>query len=215
MTSKSIGKHKNSKKSASSAYQRRIQRSQALHPNASRSQLRGHPKKNENPLSELRARPISKLSWEDLTPKEKDLRVRGTHAVAMMRRKRLSLEEASHREGISPEAVRKHTGAVRKVKGRWRPTAWDKIERDMRINEDGESSYLLVNDSRHARTVGSYFSAVGRALESGDERILSPFVGKRIRDSGGNYHTLETSLNTLYGISERREAEEFFEIYRR
>jgi len=154
-----------------------------------------------------------KLSWEELTPRKKELRERSLRVVSYMKRHNVSLTKASKENHILPKTVVKHSNAVKKVGGRWIPKRWYSIERVMAINENGKSTYIKVKDSRHASTIGKYQNAVRRFLETGDESVLKPFKGKKVRDSEGNLHTLETNPQNLYEISEGRENEEFYSIY--
>lgn len=161
----------------------------------------------------MQPRPVHRLEWDFLTPRERELRSKALRVIAQMRREGCSLTKASREGGISPQTVRRHTKAVKKIDGRWKPTKYDRIERVMAINENGREVWLSVNDSRHASTIGRYHSAVRQFLETGDESILKPFKGKRFKDAKGNWHILETDPKKLYEIAERREEEEYFTIY--
>lgn len=154
-----------------------------------------------------------KLPWKELTPRKKELRERSLRVVSYMKRYNISLTKASKENHISPKTVIKHSNALKKVGGRWIPKRWYKIERIMSINENGKSIYINVTDSRHATTIGKYQNAVKQFLETGDESVLKPFKGKKVRDSEGNLHILETKPHNLYEIHERRENEEFYTIY--
>ena len=131
-----------------------------------------------------------------------------------MRNRGYSLTKASRIAGTTPETVRKHTGAIKKDGYRYAPKSYDTVSREMRINENGREVWISIKDSRHASTIGRYQNAVKLYLNTGDESYLKPFRNKRIRDSEGNYHTLETNPHSLHEIQERRPNEEFFMIYR-
>lgn len=95
----SPSQNKNGKGDCKTTYQRRIERSRALHPEASLSQLRGHPRKGEKPLSELNKgkRPTSKRPWDELSPREQVEHVfRGENpwAVGRNRAEAVVLQEA-------------------------------------------------------------------------------------------------------------------------
>lgn len=62
------------------SYTARIKRLHSQYPKASLSQLRGHPKKKEAPLKEVKRKPVSQLGWDELTPDEQYLR-RRAHSV--------------------------------------------------------------------------------------------------------------------------------------
>ncbi len=58
-------------------------------------------------------------------------------------------------------------------------------------------------------------SAVGQSIDNNDESILKPFENKTIIDHKGKHHKLETNLDKLKQIFEKREGDEFFSIYHR
>jgi len=197
-----------------SRYSRKIQRLHSLHPDASLSQLRGHARKGQKGLGSLKKAPPSKIKWSLLKPKEALTRERSLEALRLMRNKGYSLTKASRIAGTTPETVKRHTGAIKKVGSYYSPKRYDTVSREMRINSKGREIWVNVKDSRHASTIGKYHNAVKQYLSTGDESYLKPFRNKRIRDSEGNYHTLETNPHTLHEIQERRAHEEFFMIYR-
>lgn len=195
------------------AYTRKIQRLYTLHPGASLSQLRRHSRKGEKPLGKTKRVKLPKISWDDLSPREMNLRERSLLVLAEMRTTGSSLKKASERIGIKPKTVIKHTGAFKKEGERWKPKRHDVISRKMRIYEHGKTIYIDVKDSRVASTIGKYNSAVGRFLETGDTKVLGPFMSKGIKDSQGRIHVLEVSPRLLHDIHERRPHEEFYTIY--
>lgn len=202
------------KQAGNTKYAKKIKRLHALHPNATLSQLRGHARKGERLLGSLKKASPSKLPWNVLKPREAHTRERTLEALRLMRNKGYSLTKASKKAGTTPETVKKHTGALKKSGNRYVPKSFDVVSREMRINSNGREIWVSVKDSRHASTIGKYQNAVKLYLETGDESYLKPFRNKRIRDSEGNYHTLETDPHTLHEIQERRAHEEFFQIYK-
>jgi len=194
-------------------YTSRIRRLHTLYPEATLSQLRGHVRGREVTLERKRPKAPHRRRFDELSPREKFLRERSLRVISSMRRDGLSLSEASGKEGISPKTVIRHTGVLTKKGERYRATKHDRIERKMEINERGRSRHLVVKDSRRASLIGKYQNAVRRSLETGDSSFLKPFIGKRVRDSDGNWHVLETDLDALYEIQERGEDEEFRSIY--
>ena len=199
-----------------SSYKERIKRLHALYPEATLSQLRGHPRKKEKLLSKLIPKKVFQLEYKELLPREKELREKSLKVLSKMRREGLSLSRASEIEEIkiSPKTVIRHTNALNFVRGRWKAKKYDKISRVMAINEKGNEIYLNIKNSRYASIIGKYQNAVKQFLETGDEKVLEPFRGKKIKDAKGNWHTLDTDPENLYEIHERREEEEFYEIYR-
>jgi len=195
-------------------YRRRIERLHVLHPKSSLSQLRSHPKGREKPLSKMKPKPLSKLNWDFLFPKQKRIRVKSSKVLRLMRREGYSLTKASREVGISPNTVKRHTGALKRDAHRWRAKKYDSLTRVMNINENGRSHWVEIKDSRHASLIGRYQNAVKKFLESDDESILKPFRDRKVKDINGNWHTLETDPDNLYDIHERRADEEFYTIYK-
>ena len=202
------------KQANDTSYTKKMQRLHSLHPQASLPQLRGHARKGEKILSQLRRAEPRSIDWGLLRPREMASRERSFHAVRLMRKRGYSLTKASRIAGTTPDTVRRHTGAVKKEGSRWAPKSYDTVSREMRINEDGKEVWVRIKDSRHASTIGKYQNAVKLYLNTGDERYLKPFKNKRIRDSDGIYHTLETDPHALHEIQERRPNEEIYTIYR-
>jgi len=198
-----------------SSYQKRIQRLQALYPDASLSQLGGHPKKGEKYLSEMKEKPIYQREWDGLNPYEMERREKSLKTLSLMRKKNYSLAKASQDAGISPETVIRHTNALKKNGNQWAVKSQDRISRTMKINENGKELIVHLKDSRHASSVGKYHSAVREFLHTGNISVLDPYHRKRIRDAKGDWHVLETNPKNLHEINERREDEEFYVIYSR
>lgn len=200
--------------SQDTSYSQRIKRLHNLHPKASLSQLRSHARKGEKTLGQLGRVSPSRIQWDNLVPREMEIRERSLKVLSKMRNEGWSLSKASRHEGISPETVIRHTEALKKEGPYWIPKTYDTISRQMTINENGRSIWIEVKDSRNASTIGRYHNAVRSYLETGDESYLKPFHGKRIKDSDGNWHILETDPYKLHEIKERQPNEEFTEIYK-
>jgi hypothetical protein len=196
-----------------SPYKRAIIRRKEMHPNATLSQLRGHPRKGQRPLSKLSTNPVHRISYSNLTVREKEIRSRANEVLQLMRRKGYSLSRASNEVGITPNAVINNTGALRKVGSRWTVKKHDSLERTMVIFSNGRTYIITVKDSRHASLIGRYHNAVKMYRNTGDVSYLKPFKGKRVKDNDGMWHTLETDPKTIYDIQERTPNEEFIEIY--
>jgi hypothetical protein len=197
-----------------SSYQKRIARLGARYPKASKSQLRGHPKKGERPLHTLKPQPVHKIPFEYLTRKEKAHRLKSLNVLAKVKRGKGSLSSISKKYGTTPKTVLRHTNGLKKVGYRWIGKRHDRIERIMRINENGYEVDVAIKDSRYASIIAKYQNAVKNFLETQDESYLEPFRGKQIKDSDGNWHTLDTDPDNIYNIQERRENEEDWNIYK-
>jgi hypothetical protein len=196
----------------SESYRQRIIRLHSKYPNASLSQLRGHPLKGERSISELKERPIFQRSWSELSSKEKRLRKTSLDVLSKVRRGQ-SLSSASRELHIKPKTVIKHTNAFKKSGRRWVAKSHDHISRVMSIYENGKEEWVEVRDSRIASKIGKYNSAVNQFLRSGNKDVLKQFK-KPFKDANGKLHYFETNPDKLYEIAESREELEFYEIYK-
>ena len=90
----------------------------------------------------------------------------------------------------------------------------DKIEVGMHIYEKGIGVTSIVTTNSDDRSlIGSYFNAVRKARNKGDDSELKQYRNRRIVDSDGKTHKFETDLDAIYEIEEQMEEPEFFEIY--
>jgi len=196
----------------SESYKNRIIRLHSKYPNASLSQLRGHPKARERVISNLKQKPVYKRSWSELTKKELNLREKSLEVLSKVRNGK-SLYKASKELHIEPKTVIKYTNAFKKVKGKWIAKSQDRISRVMSIYENGKEEWIEVRDSRTASKIGKYNSAVNEFLRTGNKDVLRPFK-KPFKDSNGKLHYFETYPEKLYEIAESQEEPEFYEIYK-
>lgn len=196
----------------SESYKNRITRLHSRYPNASLTQLRGHPKGKEKIVSVLKSAPVYKRSWSAITKQELRLREKSLDVLRKVRNGQ-SLTSASKELHIRPETVIKNTGAFKKVKGKWTAKSQDRISRVMSIYENGKQSWIEIRDSRTASRIGKYNSAVNEFLRTGDVKVLKPFK-KPIKDAKGKVHSFETDPDKLYEIAESQEEPEFYEIYK-
>ena len=194
-------------------YIKRIARLHSLYPRASLDQLRGHAKTEAKTLSEGIPKPAYARSWNTLSPREKLARERALEVLSHARRSGQSLSRLSREHRISTKSVLKATHGFKKVKGRWRAEKIDRISRIMAINEDGKELFIEVTNSRYATLIGKYHSAVKEYLNTGNTDVLAEFEGKRVKDSSGKWHTLETDPSAIREINARREEPEFYDIY--
>jgi hypothetical protein len=198
--------------SGSEAYKQRIIRLHSKYPNASLSQLRGHPKAREKTVSQLKEKPVYKRSWSELTRKELILREKSLDVLWKVRNGQ-SLSSASKELHIKPETVIKHTNAFIKSKRKWTAKSQDRISRVMSIYENSKQEWIEIRDSRTASKIGKYNSAVNQFLITGNEDVLKQFK-KPFKDVNGKLHYFETNPDKLYEIVESREELEFYEIYK-
>ncbi len=197
-----------------SAYRSRIARGHARYPSATLSQLRRHPRASQEALSRLSRAPPSRIQLPFLSPREMDTRARALEALAKSRREGSSLSRAAAAARTTPRTVRRYTAAYRKVEGRYRPTKWDRLERDMQVYEGGRLRPVRIRGSRTASLLGRHANAVKAYLETRDPRVLSPFRSVTFRDAKGRLRKLETDGARLVAAAERSERDYGqFEIY--
>lgn len=196
----------------SDSYRNRITRLHAKYPNASLSQLRGHPKSKERVVSAIKPEPIYKRSWKSISRKDLNQREKSLEVLRKVRNGE-SLSSASRELHTSPDTVIKNTNAFRKVRGKWIPKSQDRISRVMSLNENGKQSWVEVRDSRTASRIGKYNSAVREFLRTGNTDVLKSFR-KPFKDANGELHHFETDPDKLYEIAESQEEPEFWEIYK-
>jgi hypothetical protein len=84
----------------------------------------------------------------------------------------------------------------------------------MHIFEKGIGVTSIVTTNSDDRSlIASYFNAVRKARNKGDDSDLKRYRNKRIVDSDGTAHKFETDLDAIYEILDQMEEPEFFEIY--
>jgi len=193
-------------------YKNRIIREHSKFPNASLSQLRGHPKERERLVSILKPEPVFKRSWSSITKREKNQRTKSLDVLRKVKNGQ-SLSKVSRELHTTSETVIKHTNAFKKVKGKWIAKSQDRISRIMSIYENGKQQWIEIKDSRIASRIGKYNSAVNEFLRTGNEDILKQFI-KPFKDSKGNLHFFEIDPDKLNEIAESEEEPEFYEIYK-
>lgn len=195
------------------SYIKRVVRLHSLYPKATLDQLRGHVKIATKKLSKSKPKLVSTRPWNTLSPKEQLARERALEVLSQARRSRLSLSKLGKEHGISVKSVLKATRGFKKVKGRWKAKKIDHISRIIAINENGKELFIEVTDSRYATLIGKYHSSVKEYLNTGNTDVLVDFEDKRVKDSSGKWHTLETNPSVIREINARREEPEFYDIY--
>ncbi len=116
-----------------------------------------------------------------------DVRTRALHALAKMRRDRLSLAEACRLEHIKPSTFLRHVGsAVRQDRpgGRYRATAGDRLRRELQIPTALGPTPVPIYGSKQASEISQYLNAIAFYLRKGDASKLKRFQGKTIRVRG-------------------------------
>lgn len=116
-----------------------------------------------------------------------EVRTRALHALAKMRRDKLSLAEACRSEHIKPNTLLRHVGsAIQQDRpgSRYRATAGDRLRRDLQIPTALGPISVPAHGSKKAREISNYLNAIALYLRNGDASKLERFKGKTIRVRG-------------------------------
>ena len=158
--------------------------------------------------------PLFQRPWKKLSPRQKLLREKSLTVLSELRNtKSKTISQAANDNNITVKNVIKHTNGFKKVNGKPVVKRWDRIKRVMRVNTDGKEKSVEIKDSRTASVVGRYHNAVKQFLNTGDRTKLSKFRNKKIKDSKGKSHRLETNPDEIIRINQRIEEPEFYEVY--
>ena len=161
----------------------------------------------------MTALPLYKRPWRKLSPRQKLLREKSLTVISELRNtKSKSLPQVANDNDITVKNVIKHTNGFKKVNGKSVVKRWGRIKRMMRINTDGKEKSVEIKDSRIASVVGRYHNAVKQFLNTVDKTKLKQFRNKKIKDSKGKLHRLETT-DEIIKINQRIEEPEFYEVY--
>ena len=162
----------------------------------------------------MTVQPLHKRSWRKLSPRQKLLREKSLVVISELRNsKTKTVSQVATNNDITVSNVIKHTNGFKKVNGKLVVKRWDRIQRVMRINSRGQEKSVTIIDSRTASVVGRYYNSVKYFLNTGDKTKLSKFRNKKIKDSKGKLHRLETNLEEIIRINQRIEEPEFYEVY--
>ena len=158
--------------------------------------------------------PLFHRPWKKLSPRQKLLREKSLTVLSELRNtKNKTISQAANDNNITVKNVIKHTNGFKKINGKLIVKRWDRIKRVMRINTDGKEKSVEIKDSRTASVVGRYHNAVKQFLNTGDKTKLSKFRNKKVKDSKGKLHRLETNPGEIIKINQRIEEPEFYEVY--
>ena len=162
----------------------------------------------------MKAVPLHKRPWRKLSPRQKLLREKSLAVISELRNtKTKTLPQAANDNDITVKNVIKHTNGFKKTNGKLVVKRWDRIKRLMRINTGGKEKSVEIGDSRTASVVGRYHNAVKQFLNTGNKTKLSNFRNKKVKDSKGKLHRLETNPDEIIRINQRIEEPEFYEVY--
>jgi hypothetical protein len=163
------------------------------------SQVRGHPRAGENPLSSKAPQYRYDANLEE-----------GVKAV----RKGQPLSAAARHLGVSPEKFRrylKNADIAEKVRGRWAITK-DQRSREELLFSRGKAIHVIVPDYAAAAKVGLYMHAVQQYLRTHMLGWLKELEGDGVTDILGKYHPFETRPNVLHRL-DATGTETFEDVY--
>lgn len=136
--------------------------------------------------------------------------------VLRLLRRGVDFNKARKQVGITTSTVQKYLGPAIKIKrGKIIPKATDNLLRKMRIYENGKEVWIQVRGLRNASIIGQYHSAVGRLVDRNERNVLEIYKKITILDDKGKRHRLETNRKQIFEIFDRRQEQEYFEIYSR
>jgi hypothetical protein len=131
-------------------------------------------------------------------------RSRALHALAKMRKDKLSLAEACRLEHIKPATFRRYVGsAIQQGRpgSRYRVTRADKLRRDLQIPTALGPTSVPIRGSRNATRVSNYLNAVATYLRTGNQSKLKAFDGAKVGPWGRQIELI-TDPATLSSLAE-------------
>jgi hypothetical protein len=135
--------------------------------------------------------------------RSEETRRRALHALAKMRREKLSLAEACRLEHIKPSTFLRHVGsAVRQDKpgSRYRAVSGDRFRRDRQIPTVLGPTPVPIYGNKNARDISNYLNAVALYLRKGDTSQLKRFKGKTVGVRGQKLELI-TDPQTLSALA--------------
>ena len=117
-----------------------------------------------------------------------DARERALDALAISRRERVSLTEASRRVRTTRRTILKYASAGFRREGRrYRPRDFDRMPRQVALVQSDGPRYVVVRDSRTASALADQSNAIQEYVRQGDERGLKALGRKTVRVGGVTY----------------------------
>jgi hypothetical protein len=142
-------------------------------------------------------RPTTARQYHAMSPTKQETWDSVAHVVSRMR-DRVSLSKASKEFGIAPSTVVElGRPALRKKNGKYFATKTDRLLRVVSILKAKGRMEIATRDSRQASLIGSYWAAVQRYLQTGDDSALLKFKKMKVIDASGKRHELLTNLGEL------------------
>ena len=159
------------------------------------SSRQGKPRSSKRELTFKR--PTTLRQYYAMAPREQESWDSLAHAISDARRG-VPLRGALRDLGISLNtALLLGRSALRKKNGKYVATKTDQLLRVLPILKRKGKQEIATRDSRQAGLIGSYWSAVQRYLQTGDDSALLKFKKTRIVDASGKRHRLLTDLVEL------------------
>jgi hypothetical protein len=156
---------------------------------------------------------LEHVTWNELTDTQKVQRVAALEARHEVR-KNIPLEQAAQDKGITGQEMQLHLGQYLTIENeKPKVSDFDHIQRRMPFYENARKISITVTNSTDASTLGHYFNAVQRALKTGKDDTLQSFKQIIITDADGKQHRLETNLDKIYEIEERKETPSWIVMY--
>jgi hypothetical protein len=162
---------------------------------------------------------VGRHIWPDSWPMKKPQRLdpaaqeRSLTALALSRREGTSLSRASRLTRTTPRTVLRYAGSgFRKDGRRYRPTAFDRIPREMTVLTDRGPESVTVRDSRTASLLAEHANATKAYRDTGDTSGLRR-LRKREAQISGRRLRLVTDADVLDRLIAG--AELHYELYRR
>ena len=152
-----------------------------------KSQSKPRTKKSTTRTRKRQAPPRTAEQYFAKPQRIQDLWDRVLNVVSKMRSERISLHQASREAGVSPSTVIRWGGSAleKRNNGRYLPKSSDRLLRLLKIPSADGMREIAVRSSRQATSLGKYWNAVHRYLETGDASRLEKFRGKSIKDAEG------------------------------
>lgn len=142
-------------------------------------------------------RPTTARQYYAMSEREQEIWDSVAHVVSRVR-DRVSLRKAAKEFGIAPSTVLELGGpALRKKNGRYVATKTDRLLRVVSILKAKGRMEIATRDSGQASLIGSYWAAVQRYLQAGDDSGLLKFKKTTVLDASGKRHRLLADLNEL------------------
>jgi hypothetical protein len=142
-------------------------------------------------------RPTTGRQYYAMSAREQEIWDSLAHVISRVREGG-SLSKASKEFGLKPGMVAElGQAALRKKNGRYIATKTDRLLRIVSVLTAKGRKEIATRDSRQASLIGSYWAAIQRYLQSGDDSGLLKFKKTRVVDASGKRHRLLTELSEV------------------